>query len=58
MIVINERTKLKLQTGNKTKVAKIVGYDRKSIYRWAKIFDVKELVGGWFIYFDESLYKK
>lgn len=34
MILLNTKTNTKIETGNKSMVARLIGVDRKTIYNW------------------------
>ena len=58
MIVATSKGKKVYQGKNKTKVARIVGYDRRSISRWIERgLEIKESYNGYVLYFNEDLYK-
>ncbi len=58
MIIVNSKGKKVYQGENKTKVAGIVGYDRRSINRWVeKGLQIKKSYNGFMLYLNEDLYK-
>jgi hypothetical protein len=58
MIVVNAQNELQLQTQNRSLVARTIKYNRKTIYRWAKIFKKKKTYNDYVVYFDEELYNQ
>ncbi len=60
MIIVNKTNKkFYKKTWNMTEVARIIGYNERTIRRWVEIFKVKAKIHrNWIIYFDESIYEK
>lgn len=54
MRIVSKARAINLQTNNKSKAARIIGYSRISVHRWIKSGIKKKICyGGWVIYFDE-----